>query len=89
MLSLCKENFKGTILHSVQYKNPSQWKGKAGVIIGSANTGQAYHSTAIGHDGFADHFRIAHDVAEDMLEAGLSSVTMVQRGRTCTFHSLC
>lgn len=24
-----------------------------------------------------------HDVAEDMLKAGLSSVTMVQRGETC------
>lgn len=24
-----------------------------------------------------------HDVAEDMLEAGLGSVTMIQRGETC------
>ncbi|KAA6408835.1 MAG: dimethylaniline monooxygenase (N-oxide forming) [Lasallia pustulata] len=57
-----RENFKGTILHSVEYKNPLKWKGKAGIVIGTANT--------------------AHDVAEDMLNAGLSSVTMVQRGRT-------
>jgi len=27
----------------------------------------------------------AHDVAEDMLRAGLSSVTMVQRGKTRRF----
>jgi cation diffusion facilitator CzcD-associated flavoprotein CzcO len=27
----------------------------------------------------------AHDVAEDMLDAGLESVTMVQRGRTAVF----
>jgi cation diffusion facilitator CzcD-associated flavoprotein CzcO len=27
-------------MHSAEYKSPSQWKGKAGVIIGTANTGQ-------------------------------------------------
>jgi cation diffusion facilitator CzcD-associated flavoprotein CzcO len=27
--------------------------------------------------------RTAHDVADDMLEAGLASVTMVQRTPTC------
>lgn len=56
-----RENFKGTLLHSASYKNSHKWKGKVGVVIGSANT--------------------AHDVAEDMLDAGMS-VTMCQRGRT-------
>ncbi|PVH73674.1 FAD/NAD(P)-binding domain-containing protein [Cadophora sp. DSE1049] len=54
--------FKGTALHSVEYKNPQSWKGKHGVVVGTANT--------------------AHDVAEDMLAAGLASVTMVQRTPT-------
>lgn len=57
--------FKGTAIHSVDYKNAANWKGKRGVVIGTANT--------------------AHDVAEDMLAAGLESVTMVQRGRTAVF----
>lgn len=56
-----REKFNGTLLHSATYKNAHDWKGKRGVVIGSANT--------------------AHDVAEDMLDAGMS-VTMVQRGRT-------
>ncbi|KAF8862065.1 flavin-containing monooxygenase [Acephala macrosclerotiorum] len=57
-----RELFKGTVLHSTQYTNPSAWNGKHGIIIGTANT--------------------AHDVAEDMLAAGLASVTMVQRSPT-------
>ncbi|KAL1970059.1 hypothetical protein VTN77DRAFT_6464 [Rasamsonia byssochlamydoides] len=57
-----QEKFKGIVLHSADYKNPFSWKGKHGVVIGTANTG--------------------HDVADDMVEAGLASVTMVQRGRT-------
>jgi hypothetical protein len=28
-------------------------------------------------------YNTAHDIAEDMLDAGLASVTMVQRSRTC------
>lgn len=55
-------DFQGLVLHSADYKSPKEWKGKAGVIVGTANT--------------------AHDVAQDMVEAGLSSVTMVQRART-------
>ncbi len=55
-------NFQGLVLHSTDYKSPEAWKGKAGVIVGTANT--------------------AHDVAQDMVAAGLSSVTMVQRART-------
>ncbi|KAL2012451.1 hypothetical protein VTN00DRAFT_5169 [Thermoascus crustaceus] len=57
-----QKEFHGQVLHSVHYKNSIAWKGKHGIVIGSANT--------------------AHDVAEDMLEAGLASVTMVQRGKT-------
>ncbi|KKA21554.1 Flavin-containing monooxygenase [Rasamsonia emersonii CBS 393.64] len=57
-----REKFKGVVLHSADYKNPFSWRGKHGVVIGTANTG--------------------HDVADDMVEAGLESVTMVQRGRT-------
>lgn len=57
-----RELFKGIAMHSKDYKSAWEWKGKKGVIIGTANT--------------------AHDVAEDMLEAGLSSVTMVQRNTT-------
>lgn len=56
------EHFKGTIIHSAEYKSAASWQGKAGIVIGTANT--------------------AHDVAEDMVEAGLTSTTMVQRGRT-------
>ena len=61
-----QSSYKGLILHSVNYKNSSEWKGKHGVVIGTANTG--------------------HDVAEDMVDAGLERVTMVQRGRTCKLH---
>ncbi|KAH8800359.1 dimethylaniline monooxygenase (N-oxide forming) [Xylogone sp. PMI_703] len=57
-----REKFNGIIMHSADYKSASDWKGKRGLVIGSANT--------------------AHDIADDMLRAGLKSVTMVQRGRT-------
>ncbi|KAH8807118.1 dimethylaniline monooxygenase (N-oxide forming) [Xylogone sp. PMI_703] len=33
-----EERFKGIILHSSNYRNMSQWKGKNGIVIGSANT---------------------------------------------------
>ena len=56
--------YKGTVIHSATYKNADEWKGKVGVIVGTANT--------------------AHDVAEDMLAAGMKT-TMVQRGRTSVF----
>ena len=29
--------------------------------------------------------QVAHDVAEDMVDAGLSSVTMIQRNKTCMY----
>ena len=56
------EDFQGTVLHSADYKSADPWKGKHGIVVGTANT--------------------AHDVAEDMVEADLSSITMVQRTRT-------
>lgn len=57
-----RDDYQGTVLHSAEYQSAEPWRGKAGVVIGTANT--------------------AHDVAEDMVDAGLSSVTMVQRTRT-------
>lgn len=35
-----RDAFKGTAIHSVQYKYPAAWKGKKGVVIGTANTGK-------------------------------------------------
>ncbi|KAK5048976.1 hypothetical protein LTR84_005398 [Exophiala bonariae] len=55
-------DYQGTVLHSADYRSADPFKGKSGIVIGTANT--------------------AHDVAEDMVEAGLSSITMVQRTRT-------
>lgn len=60
-----REEFGGTAVHSIDYKTAEPWRGKKGVVIGTANTG--------------------HDVAEDMVNAGLKSVTMVQRGATFVF----
>ncbi|KAJ9603149.1 hypothetical protein H2200_012444 [Cladophialophora chaetospira] len=57
--------FKGEVLHSLHYKSADTWKGRAGLVVGSANT--------------------AHDVAEDMVDAGLSSVTLTQRNPTPVF----
>jgi cation diffusion facilitator CzcD-associated flavoprotein CzcO len=57
-----KEAFRGEVLHSVDYKNATRWKGKKCVIVGTANT--------------------AHDIAENMLDGQVDSVTMVQRSAT-------
>jgi cation diffusion facilitator CzcD-associated flavoprotein CzcO len=57
-----RENHQGSVLHSSEYRNPSDFRGRHGVVIGNANT--------------------AHDIAEDMVDAGLASVTLVQRSRT-------
>ncbi|KAH7409722.1 flavin-containing monooxygenase [Cadophora sp. MPI-SDFR-AT-0126] len=57
-----RETFKGTVIHSVDYKSPREWKSLRAVVVGTANT--------------------AHDVAEDMVEEELPSVTMVQRSPT-------
>ena len=35
-----RDAFEGTAIHSVQYKYPAAWKGKKGVVIGTANTGK-------------------------------------------------
>ncbi|KAE9377666.1 flavin-containing monooxygenase [Stipitochalara longipes BDJ] len=58
-------SFKGTILDIGSFKNSSAWRGKKGIVVGSA-TG-------------------AHDVAQDMLDNHLSSITMVQRKTTPVF----
>lgn len=34
-----QEKFKGTVLHSAEYKSASQWSGKTGIVVGTANTG--------------------------------------------------
>ncbi|KAK8214757.1 hypothetical protein M8818_002338 [Zalaria obscura] len=60
-----RERYKGSAFHSVEYRSAEPWRGKRGIVIGTANT--------------------AHDVAEDMVNAGFSSVTMVQRGKTFVF----
>lgn len=57
-----RDNFAGDVIHSATWKNADAYKGKRGIVVGSANT--------------------AFDVAEDMVEAGLSSVTMIQRSPT-------
>lgn len=80
-----QENFKGTILHSADYTSASEWKGKHGVVVGTANTGKKNHSRII--CVFVNKFHLGHDVAEDMVESGLSSVTMIQRSPTCTFST--
>lgn len=56
------ETFRGEIQHSAEYYCADKWKGKHGVVVGTANT--------------------AHDVAEDMVAAGMVSVTMIQRSPT-------
>lgn len=35
-----QEKFKGTVFHSADYRNSDPWTGKAGVVIGAANTGE-------------------------------------------------
>lgn len=57
--------FQGVLQYSGAYKHSRDWKGKAGVVIGTGTT--------------------AHDVAQDMLGAGLSSVTMIQRNKTAIY----
>ena len=79
-LLLLQENFQGVAMHSNDYTTHSQWKGKHGIIVGTANTGTFSAPYGL---YMADH--AAHDVAEDMIDAGLSSVTMIQRNKTCIY----
>jgi hypothetical protein len=81
-LLLPQENFQGVAMHSNDYTTPSQWKGKHGIIVGTANTGTFSAPYGL---YMADH--AAHDVAEDMIDAGLSSVTMIQRNKTCMYNT--
>lgn len=57
-----RSEYKGVIQHSSAYTSADEWKGKKGVVVGTANT--------------------AHDVADDMVTAGLGMVTMIQRSPT-------
>lgn len=59
------DRFQGKIMNLTEYKNCRRWKGKHGIVIGSATS--------------------AHDVAQDMVDSSLSSVTMVQRSPTAVF----
>ncbi|KAK4945320.1 hypothetical protein LTR10_015479 [Elasticomyces elasticus] len=74
-----KEMFHGTILHSADYRSAEGRQGEAGIVVGSANTGQSESITQL----LASMLnKLGHDIADDMYEAGMSSVTMVQRSRT-------
>jgi cation diffusion facilitator CzcD-associated flavoprotein CzcO len=71
-------------MHSAEYHSANSWTGKAGVVIGTANTGLSGHLRSIVLEtSYTDSKCAGHDVANDMLKAGLSSVTLVQRSRTC------
>jgi cation diffusion facilitator CzcD-associated flavoprotein CzcO len=85
-LKSTKELFKGTVVHSIDYRNAWDWKTKHGLIVGSANTGTGFLLDAPNSITQAN-FLPAHDIAEDMLDAGLSSVTMIQRGETGAMSS--
>lgn len=73
-----QEVFKGVKLHSGVYRSPAEWKGKHGIVVGTANTGKKGPAEWIPRLTCS-----AHDVAVDMVKAGLASVTMVQRSKTC------
>ena len=38
--SAIQENYDGDILHSVNYSAADQWRGRAGIVVGTANTGE-------------------------------------------------
>jgi len=35
-----EESFKGEVIHSKDFRNASKWKGRKGIVIGTANTGE-------------------------------------------------
>ena len=35
-----KDKFRGQVLHSADYSTAEPWKGKAGIVLGTANTGK-------------------------------------------------
>jgi cation diffusion facilitator CzcD-associated flavoprotein CzcO len=71
-------------MHSKDYKNALDWRGKHGVVVGTANTGKS--SIFLLRGPYIQIFLLllAQDIAEDMVNAGLASVTLVQRSKTCT-----
>ena len=78
-----RDLFEGVVLHSNTFTNASGWKGKKGLVIGTANTGGPETGTSI---VLTCTVPPGHDVAEDMLHSGLSTVTMAQRGKTCELY---
>lgn len=80
---MCQEAFQGLTLHSHEYKSASEWAGKHGIVVGTANTGEK--SNANPQDRAKNS---AHDVAEDMVRENLASVTMIQRSKTCMCYAL-
>lgn len=95
------ELFRGAILDIGGFKNSSQWKGKRGIVVGSAtgaHDGLSSFTIAIplSYDNLdwtsCDQFRkdisltsFPKTVAQDMLDNGLSSITMIQRSKTPIF----
>lgn len=62
-----RDSFKGTVLHTVQWKNANAMAGKKAIIIGSANS--------------------AIDIANDMVNAGVTDITIIQRSVTHVMSS--
>lgn len=54
-------------------------------MIGTANTGMFFSFTRQKREEEKLICK-AHDVAEDMLDAGLECVTMIQRSKTCKYN---
>ncbi len=46
------ESFRGTLIHSVQYINPSRWKGQRVLVVGTGNSG-AEIASELGREGVA------------------------------------
>ena len=38
--TVVQEHYEGDVLHSVDYSSADQWRGKAGIVVGTANTGE-------------------------------------------------
>ena len=41
-----QENYRGDILHSVDYSAADKWCGKRGIVVGTANTGRMLRPTS-------------------------------------------
>ena len=45
-IAFVQENYRGDILHSVDYSAADKWRGKRGIVVGTANTGRMPRSTS-------------------------------------------